>query len=168
MQKFKKAIVYIWIFGLLIAMYTAEAWSYTYLRQHGSEHPKENMIFGILLLAFFIPFAILLIVNKFKSKDKPKQKAEFSWRSLGITAVILGSHDFLQSRAMNMVNTARNIPTAPNIDSAVTGIIRLYAIYFSVMVLLLFITGFAENKLKGKNTSFVESELEAELNETDK
>lgn len=168
MEKVKKAIVYIWIFGLLIAMYSAEAWSYTYLRKHGSEHPKENMIFGILLLAFLIPFAIILIVNKIKNKDKPKQKAEFSWRSMGVAAMIIGSHDFLQSRAMDMVNTARNIPTAPNIDSAVTGIIRLYVIYFSVMVVLLFITGFAENKLKGKNTSFVEKEMEAELNETDK
>ena len=72
MEKVKKAIVYIWIFGLLIAMYSAEAWSYTYLRQYGSEHPKENMIFGILILAFLIPFAIILIVNKIKNKDKKR------------------------------------------------------------------------------------------------
>ena len=168
MEKVKKAIVYIWIFGILITMYSAEAWSYTYLRQYGSEHPKENMIFGILLLAFLIPFAIILIVNKIKNKDKPKQKVEFTWSGLATAFIICGGHDFLQSRAMKIVNAARNIPTAPNIDSAVTGIIRLYVIYFSVMVVLLFITGFAENNLKGKNTSFVEKEMEAELNETDK
>lgn len=148
MEKMKKAIVYIWIFGLLIAMYTAEAWSYTYLRQHGSEHPKENMIFGILLLAFLIPFAILLIVNKFKNKDKPKQKIEFTWSGLATAFIICGGHDFLQSRAMNMVNTARAAPTAVNIENAKTDIITLYAVYFIALTVFCIVADFFEKKYK--------------------
>ncbi|MBQ3008777.1 MAG: hypothetical protein IJN77_05390 [Oscillospiraceae bacterium] len=148
MEKVKKAIVYIWIFGLLIAMYSAEAWSYTYLRQHGSEHPKENMIFGILLLAFLIPFAILLIVNKFKNKDKPKQKIEFTWSGLATAFIICGGHDFLQSRAMNMVNTARAAPTAVNIENAKTDIITLYAVYFIALTVFCIVADFFEKKYK--------------------
>ena len=148
MEKVKKAIVYIWIFGILITMYSAEAWSYTYLRQYGSEHPKENMIFGILLLAFLIPFAIILIVNKIKNKDKPKQKAEFSWRSMGIAAMIIGSHDFLQSRAMKIVNAARAVPTAINIDNAKTDIITLYAVYFIALTVFCIVADFFEKKYK--------------------
>ena len=148
MEKVKKAIVYIWIFGLLIAMYSAEAWSYTYLRQHGSEHPKENMIFGILLLAFLIPFAILLIVNKFKNKDKPKQKIEFTWSGLATAFIICGGHDFLQSRAMNMVNTARATPTAVNIENAKTDIITLYAVYFIALTVFCIVADFFEKKYK--------------------
>ena len=148
MEKVKKAIVYIWIFGLLIAMYSAEAWSYTYLRQYGSEHPKENMIFGILLLAFLIPFAIILIVNKFKNKDKPKQKVEFTWSGLATAFIICGGHDFLQNRAMKIVNAARAAPTAVNIENAKTDIITLYAVYFIALTVFCIVADFFEKKYK--------------------
>lgn len=148
MEKVKKAIVYIWIFGLLIAMYSAEAWSYTYLRQHGSEHPKENMIFGILILAFLIPFAIILIVNKIKNKDKPKQKVEFTWSGLATTFIICGGHDFLQNRAMKIVNAARAAPTAINIENAKTDIITLYAVYFIALTVCCIVADFFEKKYK--------------------
>ena len=150
MEKLKKAIVYIWIFGLLIVMYSAEAWSYTYLRQYGSEHPKENLIFGILLLAFLIPFAIILIVNKIKNKDKPKQKVEFTWSGLAITFIICGGHDFLQNRAMKIVNATRAAPTAVNIENAKTDIITLYAVAFLV-ISIGFIVGEVINKKSKKS-----------------
>ena len=148
MEKVKKAIVYIWIFGLLIAMYSAEAWSYTYLRQYGSEHPKENLIFAILILAFLIPFAIILIVNKFKNKDKPKQKVELTWSGLATTFIICGGHDFLQSRAMDMVNSARAASTAVNIENAKTDIITLYAVYFISLTVFCIVADFFEKKYK--------------------
>lgn len=168
MEKIKWIIVYIWLSGFLVIAYSAEAWSYIYMRQHGSEHPKENLIFTIILLLFIIPIAVILILNTFRNSDKPKQQAEFSWSGLALSVFVLGGHDFLQNRAMNMVNSARAIPNAVNIDNAVNGIIRLYIIYFSIMVGLLFITNFAEKKLKNKNASFVENELESELNEINK
>ena len=148
MNKIKKVLVYIWIFGLLIAMYSEEAWSYTYMRQHGSEHPKENLIFGILLLAFIIPFVILLTVNKIKNKDKPKQKAEFTWSRLATAFIICGGHDFLQSRAMNIVNGARAMPTATNIDNAKMDIITLYVVYFAVLTVCCIIADVFERKYK--------------------
>ena len=148
MEKVKKAIVYIWIFGLLIAMYSAEAWSYTYMRQYGSEHPKENLIFAILILAFLIPFAIILIVNKFKNKDKPKQKVELTWSGLATTFIICGGHDFLQSRAMDMVNSARAASTAVNIENAKTDIITLYAVYFIALTFFCIVADFFEKKYK--------------------
>ena len=148
MEKVKKAIVYIWIFGLLIAMYSAEAWSYTYLRQYGSEHPKENLIFAILILAFLIPFAIILIVNKIKNKDKPKQKVEFTWSGLAITFIICGGHDFLQSRAMKIVNATHAAPTVVNIENAKTDIITLYAVYFISLTVFCIVADFFEKKYK--------------------
>lgn len=148
MEKVKKAIVYIWIFGLLIAMYSAEAWSYTYLRQYGSEHPKENLIFAILILAFLIPFAIILIVNKFKNKDKPKQKVELTWSGLATTFIICGGHDFLQNRAMKIVNATRAAPTVVNIENAKTDIITLYAVYFISLTVFCIVADFFEKKYK--------------------
>ena len=94
MEKVKKAIVYIWIFGLLIAMYSAEAWSYTYLRQYGSEHPKENLIFAILILAFLIPFAIILIVNKFKNKESSPQVEPHLIKRWGFLVIRLSASPF--------------------------------------------------------------------------
>ena len=140
MEKVKKAIVYIWIFGLLIAMYSAEAWSYTYLRQYGSEHPKENLIFAILILAFLIPFAIILIVNKFKNKDKPKQKVELTWSGLATTFIICG--------AMKIVNATRAAPTVVNIENAKTDIITLYAVYFISLTVFCIVADFFEKKYK--------------------
>lgn len=148
MEKVKKAIVYIWIFGLLIAMYSAEAWSYTYLRQYGSEHPKENLIFAILILAFLIPFAIILIVNKFKNKDKPKQKVELTWSGLATTFIICGGHDFLQNRAMKIVNATHAAPTVVNIENAKTDIITLYAVYFISLTVFCIVADFFEKKYK--------------------
>lgn len=148
MEKVKKAIVYIWIFGLLIAMYSAEAWSYTYLRQYGSEHPKENLIFAILILAFLIPFAIILIVNKFKNKDKPKQKVELTWSGLATTFIICGGHDFLQNRAMKIVNATHAALTVVNIENAKTDIITLYAVYFISLTVFCIVADFFEKKYK--------------------
>ena len=148
MEKVKKAIVYIWIFGLLIAMYSAEAWSYTYLRKHGSEHPKENLVFAILILAFLIPFAIILIVNKFKNKDKPKQKVELTWSGLATTFIICGGHDFLQNRAMKIVNATHAAPTVVNIENAKTDIITLYAVYFISLTVFCIVADFFEKKYK--------------------
>ena len=129
-------------------MYSAEAWSYTYLRQYGSEHPKENFIFTILILAFLIPFAIILIVNKIKNKDKPKQKAEFTWSGLATTFIICGGHDFLKSCAMNIVNATRAAPTAVNIENAKTDIITLYAVYFISLTVFCIVADFFEKKYK--------------------
>ena len=148
MEKVKKAIVYIWIFGLLIAMYSAEAWSYTYLRQYGSEHPKENLIFAILILAFLIPFAIILIVNKFKNKDKPKQKVELTWSGLATTFIICGGHDFLQNRSMKIVNATHAALTVVNIENAKTDIITLYAVYFISLTVFCIVADFFEKKYK--------------------
>ncbi len=168
MEKIKKIIVYIWLFSFIVIAYSSEAWSYIYLRQHGSEHPKENLILTVILLFFIVPVAVILILHTFRNRGKPKQQTEFSWTGLALSAFVVGGHDFLQNRAMKIVNTARNMPTTANIDSAVTGIIKLYTIYFLIMVALCFISDFAENKLKHKNTSFAEKEMETELNETDK
>ena len=81
-------------------------------------------------------------------QDKPKQKVEFTWSGLAITFIICGGHDFLQNRAMKIVNATRAAPTAINIDNAKIDIITLYAVYFIALTVFCIVTDFFEKKYK--------------------
>lgn len=162
MDKLKKIILYLWLIIGLFVLYAIEAWEYIYLRQHGSEHPNENLIMGCMLLIYITPIIIALIIHTVKNKGKAKENSAFSWESFAIAAFVTFGHDFLQNHALQIVNTARALPTQANIDSAVADIITLYVTGFVIIMAVGAVLEYIDRKKKKAATADSTDKLEKE------
>ena len=162
MAKIKKIIGCIWLIVGLIVMYASEAWEYIYLRQHGSEHPNENRIIGSMFLIWVAPIIIVLIINVWKNRGKPKQYADLSWGYFGCIFFLNLMDKLIENRAMKTVNAARALQTEIAINNAVKKIIMLYTAGFVAVVTLFFILELIDKKKKKAVSADSTEKLEKE------